>query len=188
MNSVSATACPRTHRNTVLVGIVLIIGLLAAMLSPGRAEAATNVPARTATEVSIANSVRKLLNTERAVYHLQPVAMRTKLINSARGHNLAMAHANIMSHQERGEKALGSRLNAVGYNWSWGGENIGWNSAMTTAGVLMLEKTMYNEHAPNNGHRLNILNSHFTNVGVDVYLDKTHHKVWLTVDFGRPSA
>ena len=187
MNSVSATTS-RTHRNTVLVGIALIVGLLAAMLHPGSAEAATKVPARTTAEVSIANSVAKLLNAERAVYHLKPVAMRTQLINSARGHNLAMAHANLMSHQERGEKALGSRLTAVGYKWSWGGENIGWNSVMTTAGVLMLEKTMYNERPPNNGHRLNILNSHFTNVGVDVYLDKAHHKVWLTVDFGRPSA
>jgi uncharacterized protein YkwD len=44
---------------------------------------------------------------------------------------------------------------------------------------------MYNEKAPNNGHRLNILSSKFRQVGVDVYLDRTHHKVWLTTDFGR---
>jgi uncharacterized protein YkwD len=43
---------------------------------------------------------------------------------------------------------------------------------------------MYNETPPNDGHRLNILNTHYRNVGVDVYFDKVHHKLWLTTDFG----
>jgi hypothetical protein len=58
---------------------------------------------------------------------------------------------------------------------------------MTQDGALAVQKMMYNEVAPNNGHRLNILNRHFVNVGVDVYLDSTHHKLWMTVDFGHQS-
>jgi uncharacterized protein YkwD len=56
---------------------------------------------------------------------------------------------------------------------------------MNTGGVRRLETLMYHEKAPNDGHRRNILNSHFRNVGVDVYIDRAHHKVWLTTDFGR---
>jgi len=43
---------------------------------------------------------------------------------------------------------------------------------------------MYNEVAPYNGHRLNILSRTYRDVGVYIYMDGTHHKMWLTVDFG----
>jgi uncharacterized protein YkwD len=174
------------RRGVLLAALALAVALVAALLNPGAAEARTAAPHRSAAEVIFANSVATLLNAERAGHHLKPVTTRNQLITSARSHNLAMARANVMSHQVRGERALGSRITAAGYKWRWAGENIGWNSAMTKAGVLMLEKAMYNERPPNDGHRLNILNTHFTDVGVDVYLDKAHHKVWLTVDFGRP--
>ena len=65
------------------------------------------------------------------------------------------------------------------------GQNSNGDGVMTQTGVLSLQKVMYNEKAPNNGHRLNILSSRFRNVGVDVYMDWAHHKVWLTTDFGR---
>ncbi|WP_375483821.1 CAP domain-containing protein [uncultured Jatrophihabitans sp.] len=176
----------RSRHGLLLTALALTVALLVTLLQPGRADAKTALPARTATEASWGKSVLTLLNQERAAHHLHAVTSNAKLLNSARGHNLAMARANLMSHQEKGEPALGSRVTAAGYKWSWAGENIGWNSQVTGAGVLMLQKMMYNEVAPNDGHRLNILNTHFTNVGVDVYVDKTHHKVWLTVDFGRP--
>ena len=174
------------HRGVVLAALALVVALLATLVHPGNAAARTTLPARTASETTIANAVIALLNTERASHHLKPLTSRAQLVTSARTHNVAMAKADTMSHQLRGERALGSRITAAGYKWSWAGENIGWNSAMNSAGVLMLQKMMYNERPPNDGHRLNILNSHFTNVGVDVYLDKTHNKVWLTTDFGRP--
>ncbi|WP_375504019.1 CAP domain-containing protein [uncultured Jatrophihabitans sp.] len=176
----------RAHRTTVFAAFAIVIALFAALLHPASAEARTALPRRTTTEVSVSNAVAKLLNAERAAHHLKPVAVRTQLISSARSHNLAMSRTNTMTHQARGEAALGSRITSTGYKWTWAGENVGWNSQMTTAGVLMLQKAMYNEQPPNDGHRQNILNSHFTNVGVDVYLDAANHKVWLTVDFGRP--
>ena len=43
---------------------------------------------------------------------------------------------------------------------------------------------MYNEVAPYDGHRLNILNRHYRDVGIDIYMDAAHHKMWLTQDFG----
>jgi uncharacterized protein YkwD len=41
------------------------------------------------------------------------------------------------------------------------------------------------EKAPDNGHRLNILDKSFRNIGIDVYFDKTHNKMWFTQDFGQ---
>ena len=180
------TATTRTHRSLLLTAFALIVALLAAFLQPAAAQARTVTPRRSVAEVSISNAVLSLLNSERAANHLKPLTASTQLITSARNHNLAMARANTMSHQVAGEPALGTRETAAGYQWSWAGENIGWNSDMSLPGVLLLQKTMYNEQAPNNGHRLNILNSHFTNIGVDVYLDNTNHRIWLTTDFGRP--
>ena len=163
--------------------LVVALGLVVALLFPLFA-ATSSASASTPTERSIAKAVTKLLNTERHAHHLKALSSNTHLVSSARSHNLAMSRTNTMSHQVRGESALGRRVDRAGYHWTWDGENIGYNSRMTKAGVLALQKAMYNEHAPNNGHRLNILSKHFRHVGVSVYLDRKHHKVWLTVDFG----
>ena len=95
-----------------------------------------------------------------------------------------MANDDLLSHQCPGEKSLGDRLDAAHYDWSTAGENIGWTSAMTTAGVRALETYMYNEKAPNDGHRQIILSSAFRDVGISVITDTTHNRLWLTEDFG----
>jgi uncharacterized protein YkwD len=98
-----------------------------------------------------------------------------------------MAAANQLSHQLPGEPDLGARETNAGVQWSAAGENIGWSSEMTVDGALGLEASMLAETPPNDGHRRNILSSTFTDVGVDVYLDQAHGRLWLTEDFARPS-
>ncbi len=177
--SVDAPAANARRRSAVVVAL----GLVAALMFPlfvGTASA----QARTPTERSIAKAVEKLLNGERRAHHLRKLSANSHLLSSARSHNLAMAGRNTMAHQVRGEADLGHRMDRAGYHWMSNGENIGYDSRMTAAGVLTLEKAMYNERAPYNGHRLNILSRNFRQIGVDVYLDTAHHKAWLTVDFG----
>ena len=58
---------------------------------------------------------------------------------------------------------------------------------MTRPGLRYLQAEMFHEKAPNNGHRLNILDRSFRNVGIDVYFDHKHHKMWFTQDFGQPA-
>jgi uncharacterized protein YkwD len=41
---------------------------------------------------------------------------------------------------------------------------------------------MIDERPPDDGHRLNILNSKFTRIGIDAYRDSSG-TVWLTQDF-----
>jgi uncharacterized protein YkwD len=150
--------------------------------------AGASVPARTDVEKTIDWAVLRLINAQRAVYGLRPLHMAPALRLSARRHNLQMAAYDEMSHQLPGEPNFAQRITNAGYHWSWAGENIAWNSEMTLPGVKLLQRLMYHEKPPNDAHRLNILSTHYRNVGVDVYLDKVHHKVWLTTDFAKPSS
>jgi uncharacterized protein YkwD len=132
-----------------------------------------------------ADAVLDELNDERADHGLPGLKLNSKLVSSAHTHNLAMAKANTLSHQLGGEAALGSRVSAAGYQWSMVGENIAYNSDRSEGGVLAVQKAMYNEKPPDDGHRKNILNKKFDDVGIDVINDSAHGKVWLVTDFGR---
>jgi uncharacterized protein YkwD len=138
-------------------------------------------------ESQIAYAVLAQLNQERAANGLPALRMNSQLINSAHAHNLAMAQANTMAHQEPGEAYFSTRITNAGYRWQSCGENIGWNSDMSQAGAQQLETIMYNEPAndPTN-HRANILNVNYRDVGIDVIFDQVNKKLWLTQDFGQP--
>ena len=112
--------------------------------------------------------------------------MNSDLVSAAHKHNLAMAKANTLSHQLKGEAALGSRVSAAGYRWSAVGENVAYNGRRSEDGVLAVQKAMYNEKPPNDGHRKNILSETYVHVGIDVISDSQHDKVWLVTDFGKP--
>jgi uncharacterized protein YkwD len=139
-----------------------------------------------ATRSDWADAVLDELNAERADHGLPALKLNSKLVSSAHTHNLAMAKADTLSHQLSGEAALGSRVSDAGYSWSTVGENIAYNSSRSESGVLAVQKAMYNEKPPDDGHRQNILNKKFVDVGIDVINDSVHGKVWLVTDFGRP--
>jgi uncharacterized protein YkwD len=172
------------HLRKTSTTIAILAGVLASMFTVAAPASAASLPVRTTSEKKIALAVQTLINAERKANHLPAVRMNFDLIVSARRHDVAMAKRNTMSHQLPGEAYFATRIKAAGYNWRYAGENIAWNNSMTTNGVLTLERLMYAERAPYNGHRLNILSKHYADVGVDVYFDKKHHKVWLTTDFG----
>jgi uncharacterized protein YkwD len=132
---------------------------------------------------SIANAVFNLLNCERAANHLGPLRWSSQLVSSAHAHNEAMISTNTFSHQVPGEAGLGDRISATGLNWTWVGENIAWSSVSSTSAADSLEASMYNEKPPDDGHRLNILTTQGTMVGIDVVTDSTG-KMWITEDFG----
>lgn len=148
--------------------------------------ATSSAPAGIVDEPAFANAVLSQLNSERAAHGLKPLVSDSRLICSAYHHNLAMSQADTMSHQLPNEPDVGARESACGYSWSRWAENIGWNGDMTSSGAQALETAMYNEVAPNDGHRQNILSPALVNIGISVILDNTHHKLWLTEDFGTP--
>lgn len=165
----------------VITTLVLVTGLLAAPALTAPASAAPSPGAATAR--TWAHKMLVWLNAERTVHGRVPLRMDVKLIRSAHRHNLAMAGAHVMSHQLPGEPDFATRLERVGYDYSRAGENVGYNSLETIGGLRTLEREMYHELAPDNGHRVNILSRAYRQVGIDVYFDG-RGTMWFTQDFG----
>jgi uncharacterized protein YkwD len=97
-----------------------------------------------------------------------------------------MAKYDALSHQLPGERSFGARITAAGYRWRAIGENCSWTSNRSLAGILAMHTDMYREVAPNDGHRRNILSTTLRDVGVDIVMDGTHRRAWLTEEFASP--
>ncbi|HEX2901980.1 MAG TPA: CAP domain-containing protein [Jatrophihabitans sp.] len=164
-------------RKLAAVSLSALVAVTGSLLLARSAQAATSA------EASAASATLALLNNERAANHLPLLAASTALVSSARRHNLAMAAANTLSHQLPGEPVFSTRISQAGVVWHSVAENIGYTTDRSAAGSQSLETSMYNEVAPNNGHRLNILSSSVRYVGVDVLIDARTGKLWLTEDF-----
>jgi uncharacterized protein YkwD len=185
--SVVAARRPVAARRLVVVLLALALAG-SALLAPREAAAAAPHPRISTTAMfNYSKAMLALLNQERHSHGLRPLKMNWRLRLSAHRHNLRMAKANVMSHQLPNEPFFATRISNAGYKWRAAGENIGWNSATTKSGLLSLEREMYTEVPPNDGHRVNILSKSFRQVGIDVYFDRTHHKIWFTQDFGTPA-
>jgi uncharacterized protein YkwD len=110
--------------------------------------------------------------------------MAPALVCSTFRHDLRMAQANTLTHQLPRELAFWRRMESCGYRSASAAENTGVNGEMSLHGVLVLQRMMWRERPPGEtGHRRNIL-GRYSQVGIAVYLDRAHHKVWLTEDFG----
>jgi uncharacterized protein YkwD len=149
-------------------------------------KAAPAAPAATPGTEQIADGLLTMLNGERHAHGLPALKMNNQLITSAKAHNLDMAAHDTMSHQLPGEPFFAVRILRAGFNYLFAGENIGWNTDKTLPGAQYLENLMYHETPPNDGHRQNILSRNYTDVGIHLYIDAAHDKMWLTQDFGRP--
>lgn len=139
-------------------------------------------PPLTTDEQQIAKDVFQAINYARAAAGVPALKWSTLLVNGAHQHNLKMSAANTMSHQLPGEPSIGTRITNDGVQWTWCGENIGWTSRTNSDGALWLHNSMMAEQPPDDGHRKNILSTHYTMVGIDIYID-SNHKLWLTEDF-----
>ncbi len=129
-----------------------------------------------------------LINQARASAGLPPLTATSGLDASASGHNLKMAEGCGLTHDCPGEPAIGPRETAAGVDWTAAGENIGEGGPVADTPAAMaqmavaLTQAMLNERPPDDGHRLNILSSTFTHIGIAVYRDPSG-TVWMTQDF-----
>jgi uncharacterized protein YkwD len=129
-----------------------------------------------------------LINQARSAAGLPTLTITSGLEASSSGHNQRMADGCGLSHQCPGEPPIGTRETAAGVDWTAAGENIGEGGpvADTAAAIAQmateLTQSMLNEQPPDDGHRMNILSSTFTHIGIAVYRDSSG-TVWLTQDF-----
>lgn len=127
----------------------------------------------------------------------QPLAMNQSLVAAADGHSQWMLDTDTFSHTGAGGSQSKDRMEAAGYIFTapWGGsENLG-ISLRSGAYVLYQEVTdlhttlFVDAGVTGRGHRLNILNGDFTEVGVGIrtgqFIDQgtTYGAIALTQDF-----
>ncbi|MFE9880742.1 sigma-70 family RNA polymerase sigma factor [Streptomyces sp. NPDC005784] len=110
-----------------------------------------------------------LVNKERAAAGCGPLTEDTQLEEAARAHSDDMAARDFFDHTNPGQ-----RITAAGYRWSTYGENIAMGQQTPQA---VMDSWM---NSP--GHRANILNRSFKNIGVGVH--KGSGGPWWTQDFG----
>jgi len=129
-----------------------------------------------------------LLNRERASRNIPKLDRSKPLQRAAQRHNDYMQNHRCFSHQCSGEAALSTRLRNVGWltggltSWSYG-ENIA-----RGGGHLGTPRSIVNAWMNSSGHRANILNRTFDEVGVGytkgtITSKKTNGSI-MTTDFG----
>ena len=135
-----------------------------------------------------ADGVLTLINQARAQAGLPAYTILGGLQVSSGKHDQLMADGCGLSHQCPGEPDLGARETAAGVQWTAAGENIGEGGpvadtqAAITQMAVALTQDMLNEKPPDDGHRLNILSSAFTHIGIAVFRSG-NGTVWMTQDF-----
>ncbi|MGK5443733.1 CAP domain-containing protein [Micromonospora sp. URMC 105] len=109
---------------------------------------------------SQAREVVDLVNAERAKAGCGKLSIDDKLMTAAQRHSQDQADHRNMSHTGSDGSDAGDRIERVGYSWRTYGENVAWNQK-TPAEVM---RAWMNSQ----GHRENILNCAFTEIGVGV--------------------
>jgi uncharacterized protein YkwD len=119
-----------------------------------------------------------LTNMERGKVGLPPLTFNSKLTAAAQKHSQSMAMQDFFDHRQMVE-----RVRAEGYQYSLVGENI---SAGNSTPEAAMQSWMNSS-----GHRANILNSGFRELGVGYYVlendqGSVNYKHYWTQVFGTP--
>lgn len=160
-------------------GVALLATLGAGLLPVAVVPAAiAQRPATTVAQadVAIAQEILRLVNVERRRVNAPPLVLNDKLTAAAQRHAQDMATSRRMSHTGSDGSTMRSRIDATQYNWSTIGENVA--MGQPTAAAVMAAWM----NSP--GHRQNILNPAFTELGVG-YATGANRPYWAQV-FARP--
>ena len=143
----------------VLAGLLPGLGASAAIALemaqlPGATAGATVAQA----DVAIAQELLRLVNAERQRVNAPPLVLNDKLTAAAQRHTQDMATNRRLSHTGSDGSTMRSRIDATQYRWSTIGENVA--MGQPTAAAVM------SAWMSSPGHRQNILNPAFTELGV----------------------
>ena len=156
--------------------VICVLAVVLAMLAtaPGamaeQACPAANATTANATKREIVNATLCTLNRERTSYGLKALKLNRKLSQAARRHARDMARRNYFSHDSLGGASFVDRIRRTGYlsgarSWMVG-ENLAWGSHQNSRPSTITRLWM---NSP--GHRANILNASFREIGIGVAYD-----------------
>lgn len=119
----------------------------------------------------------ELTNQQRASNGVAALRLSAQLGRAAQSHAEDMANRNFFSHTGSNGSRMSDRVNQAGYAWQAVGENIymGTNATPRQAVTGWMNST---------GHRQNILNSNYTEIGFGVA--NRGRDVYYVQVFGRP--
>ena len=110
---------------------------------------------------NFSNRVTQLINRERNLRGLDSLEIDSQLRQAAAKHNVDMVKNDFFSHSSYNGTSPFQRMKNAGYRYGWAGENL---AAGFTSPKAVVDRWMRSA-----GHRANILNPNFTEIGV-------HHK------------
>lgn len=116
---------------------------------------------------SISSAVLCLLNGERSVKGLPSLRASRQLRRAAQPYAARMVRQRFFSHNSPDGKGMVDRIRPTGYiRGSWTlGENLAWGS-----GALATPRAIVNGWMNSPGHRANILNRKFRDIGIGIKL------------------
>jgi uncharacterized protein YkwD len=122
---------------------------------------------------STSNDAITLTNQARANAGLAPLSANAALNSAAAAHSADQAARNLMTHTGSNGSNAGDRIRAAGYQPSTWGENVaaGYSSASSVVAGWM----------GSSGHRANILNPAFTQIGVASATSANGTRYWTMV-------
>jgi uncharacterized protein YkwD len=151
-----------------------LVALTAALAAPSAAvakpcEHANAMPGQ-ASERALRIATRCLLNNKRRAHRLRRLRGNPRLHKAATRHGADMARFDYFSHTSRSGASFIDRIRRAGYlrrarSWSVG-ENIAWGT-----GPLSTPRSIVNAWMRSAGHRANILNGRFREIGIGISFD-----------------
>ena len=152
----------------------LVCSSLLAVTAVGAAPAAANAAGCSGADSTPAQLGSKasrvtlcLLNQERAARGVRPLRADSKLARAARGHARDMVAQRYFSHDSRSGASFSTRIKRTGWTRSRRsytmGENIGWGGGSLSTPREMVRAWMHSA-----GHRANILDRCFKQIGIGI--------------------
>jgi uncharacterized protein YkwD len=126
----------------------------------------------------LTDQVVTLTNAERADAGCRPLKVSAKLTKAAQAHSADMAKQDYFSHTAKDGRSPFDRITGTGYAYSAAAENIA-AGQRTAADVVK-------GWMDSPGHRANIVNCTYTQIGVGYAAGGTYGTYW-TQNFGRPA-
>lgn len=120
---------------------------------------------------SVERQMLELVNEERAKVGLQPLKLNILLNDSSEDHSKWMLNSDNFSHTGQGGSSATDRIKASGYplEGSWTtGENIAFQSERGAEGISDDVRQLHQGLMDSPGHRANILNPDFTEIGIGI--------------------
>ncbi len=153
--------------NNILAGIAAV-GLISALANHGKSSdkavkttttGNTSSSGSTTTSASDEQQALTLLNQDRTKNGLSTLKSNSQLTNLARNYAQDMIDRDYFSHYNPEGQSPFDRMTAAGISYKTAGENLAINSSVANAETAFMNSS---------GHRANILNSGYTDVGVGV--------------------